>query len=160
MYFVRSWKVGLLTINIAIWLSQCIGIGVSTVKPSSDRSDPHQLAGGLCHRPVFCLCTGSVCFLLRQVTKFPLTYVQNLDVDFLFPLSPAYPESEYASIFWWSCFLYVNPFPGAPFTYARIRSVPSQWTFLGSCMNWLRKLTVYEIWNIWSCHCQIYEFTN
>ena len=33
----------------------------------------------------------------RQVTKFPPTYVQNPDIDFLSPLSPAYRESEYAS---------------------------------------------------------------
>ena len=38
-------------------------------------------------------------FLLRQVIRFPSIYVQKSDVDFQSPLFPAYPESEYASIF-------------------------------------------------------------
>jgi len=51
-------------------------------------------------------------FLLLQVTRFLSTKVQYPVVDFLFPRSSAYPESEYLDMCTCSCFLCTNSFLG------------------------------------------------
>lgn len=83
----------------------------------------------------------TLCFLLLKVTRFPHTWVQYPEVDFLSTTNLAQSASLKIAIFLSLIFLKYRHFPGLAFKYPRILQTAQE-----ECINKLITLTGKAMW--------------